>query len=67
MSKRNGAKAVTQYRDEGDPPMRRRTIWRAWGWSHGDDGILARTVPGVVRSDHLGRSAASSTKPSCAG
>ncbi|MDP1270706.1 glutamate--tRNA ligase family protein, partial [Klebsiella pneumoniae] len=37
MSKRNGAKAVTQYRDEGYLPDAMVNYLARLGWSHGDD------------------------------
>jgi hypothetical protein len=49
MSKRNGAKAVTQYRDEGYLPDAMVNYLARLGWSHGDDEIFSRAVPGVVQ------------------
>lgn len=43
MSKRNGAKAVTQYRDEGYLPDAMINYLARLGWSHGDDEIFSRT------------------------
>jgi glutamyl-tRNA synthetase len=52
MSKRNGAKPVTQYRDEGYYLAR-------LGWSHGDAEIFSRgQFLQWFSLDHLGRSAA---------
>ncbi len=42
MSKRNGAKAVTQYRDEGYLPDAMVNYLARLGWSHGDDEIFSR-------------------------
>jgi hypothetical protein len=51
MSKRNGAKPVTQYRDEGFLPDAMVNYLARLGWSHGDDEIFsARAVPAMVRS-----------------
>ena len=59
MSKRNGAKAVTQYRDEGYLPDAMVNYLARLGWSHGDDEIFSRTqFLEWFDLDHLGRSAA---------
>ncbi|MEY5098342.1 MAG: hypothetical protein RJA36_1061 [Pseudomonadota bacterium] len=59
MSKRNGAKAVTQYRDEGYLPDAMLNYLARLGWSHGDDEIFSRAqFLEWFDLDHLGRSAA---------
>ena len=59
MSKRNGAKAVTQYRDEGYLPDAMVNYLARLGWSHGDDEIFSRAqFIEWFNLDHLGRSAA---------
>ena len=59
MSKRNGAKPVTQYRDEGFLPDAMVNYLARLGWSHGDDEIFSRAqFLGWFDLDHLGRSAA---------
>lgn len=59
MSKRNGAKAVTQYRDEGYLPDAMVNYLARLGWSHGDDEIFTRAqFLEWFNLDHLGRSAA---------
>ena len=59
MSKRNGAKPVTQYRDEGDLPDAMVNYLARLGWSHGDDEIFSRAqFLQWFSLDHLGRSAA---------
>ena len=59
MSKRNGAKPVTQYRDEGYLPDAMVNYLARLGWSHGDDEIFSRTqFLEWFNLDHLGRSAA---------
>ena len=59
MSKRNGAKAVTQYRDEGYLPDAMVNYLARLGWSHGDDEIFSRAqFLSWFNLDHLGRSAA---------
>ena len=59
MSKRNGAKAVTQYRDEGYLPEAMVNYLARLGWSHGDDEIFTREqFLEWFDLDHLGRSAA---------
>ena len=59
LSKRNGAKPVTQYRDEGYLPEAMVNYLARLGWSHGDDEIFS--VQQFVQwfsLDHLGKSAA---------
>ncbi|MDR0457402.1 MAG: glutamate--tRNA ligase [Burkholderiaceae bacterium] len=59
MSKRNGAKPVTQYRDEGFLPDAMLNYLARLGWSHGDDEIFSRAqFLQWFDLDHLGRSAA---------
>ena len=59
MSKRNGAKAVTQYAVEGYLPEAMVNYLARLGWSHGDDEIFSRAqFVEWVNLDHLGRSAA---------
>lgn len=59
MSKRNGAKAVTQYRDEGFLPEAMVNYLARLGWSHGDAEIFSRAdFISWFDLDHLGRSAA---------
>ncbi len=59
MSKRNGAKPVTQYRDEGYLPEAMINYLARLGWSHGDDEIFSRAqFLEWFDLDHLGRSAA---------
>jgi glutamyl-tRNA synthetase len=59
MSKRNGAKAVTQYRDEGYLPDAMVNYLARLGWSHCDDEIFSRAqFLEWFNLDHLGRSAA---------
>lgn len=59
MSKRHGAKAVTQYRDEGFLPEAMVNYLARLGWSHGDDEIFSRAqLIAWFDLDHLGRSAA---------
>ena len=58
MSKRNGAKPVTQYRDEGYLPDAMVNYLARLGWSHGDDEIFSREqFLQWFDLDHLGRSA----------
>ena len=58
MSKRNGAKAVTAYRDEGYLPDAMVNYLARLGWSHGDDEIFSRAqFLEWFNLDHLGRSA----------
>jgi glutamyl-tRNA synthetase len=59
MSKRNGAKAVTQYRAEGYLPDAMVNYLARLGWSHGDDEIFSREqFLEWFDLDHLGKSAA---------
>jgi glutamyl-tRNA synthetase len=59
MSKRNGAKPVTQYRDEGYLPDAMVNYLARLGWSHGDDEIFSRAqFLEWFNLDHLGKSAA---------
>ncbi|RYF06961.1 MAG: glutamate--tRNA ligase [Comamonadaceae bacterium] len=59
MSKRNGAKPITQYRDEGYLPEAMVNYLARLGWSHGDDEIFSREqFVEWFNLDHLGRSAA---------
>ena len=59
MSKRNGAKPVTQYRDEGYLPEAMVNYLARLGWSHGDDEIFSRAqFLEWFDLDHLGKSAA---------
>ena len=59
MSKRNGAKAVTEYRDEGYLPDAMVNYLARLGWSHGDEEIFSRAqFLEWFNLDHLGRSAA---------
>ena len=59
MSKRNGAKPVTQFRDEGYLPDAMVNYLARLGWSHGDDEIFSRAqFLQWFSLDHLGRSAA---------
>jgi glutamyl-tRNA synthetase len=59
MSKRNGAKPVTQFRDEGFLPDAMVNYLARLGWSHGDDEIFSRAqFIEWFDLDHLGRSAA---------
>ena len=58
MSKRNGAKAVTAYRDEGYLADAMVNYLARLGWSHGDDEIFSRAqFLEWFNLDHLGRSA----------
>ena len=58
LSKRNGAKPVTQYRDEGYLPDAMVNYLARLGWSHGDDEIFSRQqFLDWFDLDHLGRSA----------
>ena len=58
MSKRNGAKPVTQYRDEGYLPDAMVNYLARLGWSHGDDEIFSRAqFLEWFGLDHLGSSA----------
>ncbi len=57
MSKRHGAKAVTQYRDEGYLAGAVVNYLARLGWSHGDDEIFTREqFLQWFDLDHLGRS-----------
>jgi glutamyl-tRNA synthetase len=59
MSKRNGAKAVTQYALEGYLPDAMVNYLARLGWSHGDDEIFSREqFVSWFNLDHLGKSAA---------
>jgi glutamyl-tRNA synthetase len=59
MSKRNGAKPVTQYRDEGYLADGVVNYLARLGWSHGDDEIFSREqFVQWFNLDHLGKSAA---------
>ncbi|MDO9360911.1 MAG: glutamate--tRNA ligase [Polaromonas sp.] len=59
MSKRNGAKAVTQYATEGYLPDAMVNYLARLGWSHGDDEIFSREqFLQWFNLDHLGKSAA---------
>lgn len=58
MSKRNGAKPVTQYRDEGFLADAVVNYLARLGWSHGDDEIFSRTqFLQWFDLEHLGKSA----------
>ncbi len=58
MSKRNGAKAITQYRDEGYLPQAVVNYLARLGWSHGDDEVFSiEQFLSWFNLDHLGRSA----------
>ena len=58
MSKRNGAKPVTQYRDEGYLADGVVNYLARLGWSHGDDEIFSREqFVQWFNLDHLGKSA----------
>ena len=59
MSKRNGAKPVTQYAAEGFLPEGMVNYLARLGWSHGDEEIFSRAqFLQWFDLDHLGRSAA---------
>ena len=59
LSKRNGAKAVTQFRDEGFLPEAMVNYLARLGWSHGDDEIFSREqFVQWFNLDNLGKSAA---------
>ena len=59
MSKRSGAKAVTQYAREGYLPDAMVNYLARLGWSHGDDEIFSREqFVQWFNLDHLGKSAA---------
>ena len=58
VSKRHGAKAVTQYRDEGYLADAIVNYLARLGWSHGDDEIFSRQqLVEWFNLDHLGKSA----------
>ena len=58
MSKRHGAKPVTQYRDEGFLAEGVVNYLARLGWSHGDDEIFTREqLIEWFELDHLGKSA----------
>ncbi len=59
LSKRTGAKPVTQFRDEGFLPEAMVNYLARLGWSHGDDEIFSREqFVAWFNLDHLGKSAA---------
>jgi glutamyl-tRNA synthetase len=59
MSKRNGAKPVTQFEEEGFLPDAMVNYLARLGWSHGDDEIFSREqFVSWFNLDHLGKSAA---------
>ena len=59
MSKRNGAKAVTEFAKEGYLPEAVVNYLARLGWSHGDDEIFSRQqFVNWFSLDHLGKSAA---------
>ena len=59
MSKRSGAKAVTQFAAEGFLPDAVINYLARLGWSHGDDEIFSREqFVSWFNLDHLGKSAA---------
>ena len=59
LSKRTGAKPVTQFRDEGFLPEAMVNYLARLGWSHGDDEIFSSTqFVQWFNLDHLGKSAA---------
>jgi glutamyl-tRNA synthetase len=59
MSKRHGAKPVTQYREEGFLADAVVNYLARLGWSHGDDEIFSREqLLQWFNLDHLGKSAA---------
>ncbi len=58
MSKRHGAKPVTQYRDEGYLADAVVNYLARLGWSHGDDEVFSREqFIAWFDLDHLGKSA----------
>ncbi len=58
MSKRHGAKPVTQYRDEGYLADAVVNYLARLGWSHGDDEVFSREqLVEWFNLDHLGKSA----------
>ena len=59
MSKRSGAKAITQYAADGYLPDAMVNYLARLGWSHGDDEIFSREqFVAWFNLDHLGKSAA---------
>ena len=59
LSKRTGAKAVTEFRDEGFLAEAMVNYLARLGWSHGDDEIFSREqFVQWFNLDHLGKSAA---------
>jgi len=59
MSKRAGAKAVTQFAEDGYLPDAVVNYLARLGWSHGDDEIFSRAqLIEWFNLDHLGKSAA---------
>ena len=59
MSKRSGAKPITQYAAEGYLPDAMVNYLARLGWSHGDDEIFSREqFVEWFNLDHLGKSAA---------
>jgi len=59
LSKRNGAKAVTAYAQEGYLPEAMINYLSRLGWSHGDDEVFTtEQFLSWFDLDHLGRSAA---------
>jgi len=59
LSKRNGAKPVTQFRDEGFLPEAMVNYLARLGWSNGDDEIFSpEQFVQWFTLDHLGKSAA---------
>ena len=59
LSKRTGAKPVTQFRDEGFLPEAMVNYLARLGWSHGDDEIFSSAqLVQWFNLDHLGKSAA---------
>ena len=64
MSKRSGAKAVTQYAAEGYLPDAMVNYLARLGWSHGDDEIFSREqFVQWFNLDHLGKSAVQFDEP----
>ena len=59
MSKRHGAKAVTEYRDEGIFPDAMLNYLARLGWSHGNDDVFSRAqFLQWFDLNHLGKNAA---------
>jgi glutamyl-tRNA synthetase len=59
MSKRNGAKPVTQFRDEGFLPEAMVNYLARLGWSHGDDELFtAEQMVAWFDGSHLNKSPA---------